>query len=324
MPLSLFPSVLTPEHFESAFPPHWEPELKNTVRFWLKDLKQGMRPLTLRSIQTLRERFIRYSLKLKTEFGYDPLSLAQCLDIKTVYSVISSFPIESYSNRHNTFFAVHSLARFLIQVGDLDEGYILKLKKFRPKRVVPPKRTVLRDTETLEKVRAVLVRKNFRYERSYLTALTIVETLIHTGLRNTELCQLKLTDVDLPNQRLQVYLGKGRKNRQVGLPASLRPTLERYLQKRLAFPTESPYFFLNTAFTPFHTVSLGRIIKKLSELSGVSITAHGLRRTFATINAEQGRPLHLIQLALGHTDIRTTQEYLMSDEQAVIEAMKDW
>lgn len=324
MTLSLFPSVLTPEHFESAFPTHWEPELKNTVRFWLKDLKQGMRPLTLRSIQTLRERFIRYSLKLKTEFGYDSLSLAQCLDIKTVYSVISSFPIESYSNRHNTFFAVHSFARFLIQVGDLDESYILKLKKFRPKRVVPPKRTVLRDTETLEEVRAVLIRENFRYERSYLTALTVVETLIHTGLRNTELCQLKLTDVDLLNQRLQVYLGKGRKNRQVGIPASLRPILERYLQKRQTFPTESPYFFLNTALTPFHTVSLGRVIKKLSDLSGIPITAHGLRRTFATLNAEQGRPLHLIQLALGHTDIRTTQEYLMSDEQAVIEAMKDW
>jgi len=48
------------------------------------------------------------------------------------------------------------------------------------------------------------------------------------------------------------------------------------------------------------------------------------RRTFATLNAEQGRPLHLIQLALGHTDIRTTQEYLMSDQETVIEAMKEW
>jgi len=71
-------------------------------------------------------------------------------------------------------------------------------------------------------------------------------------------------------------------------------------------------------------VSLGRLIKKLSKLSGIYITAHGLRRTFATLNAEQGRPLHLIQLALGHTDIRTTQEYLMTDEEAVIDAMKNW
>jgi len=69
---------------------------------------------------------------------------------------------------------------------------------------------------------------------------------------------------------------------------------------------------------------LGRVIKKLSSLSGIAITAHGLRRTFATLNAEQGKPLHLIQLALGHSDIRTTQEYLMSDQEAVIEAMKDW
>lgn len=38
--------------------------------------------------------------------------------------------------------------------------------------------------------------------------------------------------------------------------------------------------------------------------------------------AEAGRPLHLIQKALGHTDIWTTQDYLMSNEQAVIEAMQ--
>ena len=110
----------------------------------------------------------------------------------------------------------------------------------------------------------------------------------------------------------------------MGIPASLLPTLQTYLEKRLKRRTDHPHFFLNSEGAPFHTVSLGRVIKKLSDLSGVKITAHGLRRTFATLNAEQGRPLHLIQLALGHTDIRTTQEYLMSDEETVIEAMKDW
>jgi integrase len=173
-------------------------------------------------------------------------------------------------------------------------------------------------------LRVILLPANFKNQWSYQIARTVVETLMQTGLRNTELCQLKLNDVDLVNQRLSVYLGKGRKNRKVGIPAALIPVLQEYLTYRLQRQVDSPYFFLNFENQPFYLVSLGRLIKKLSKLSGVSITAHGLRRTFATLNAEQGRPLHLIQLALGHTDIRTTQEYLMTDEEAVIEAMKDW
>ncbi len=114
MALSLFPSHLTPEHLEAAYPIHWDIELQQTVRFWLKDLQNGMRPLTLRTIQTTRERFFRYTLILKTAYNYNSLSLATCLDLKIVYDVISSFPIESYSNRHNTFYAIFSLARYLL------------------------------------------------------------------------------------------------------------------------------------------------------------------------------------------------------------------
>ena len=59
----------------------------------------------------------------------------------------------------------------------------------------------------------------------------------------------------------------------------------------------------------------------ISKRIAFPIAAHGLRRTFATLNAEEGRPLHLIQKALGHSDITTTQGYLMSEQEAVIEAM---
>ncbi len=71
-------------------------------------------------------------------------------------------------------------------------------------------------------------------------------------------------------------------------------------------------------------VNIARMVKKVSDRSGIKVTPHGLRRTFATMNAEKGRPLHLIQKALGHADITTTQGYLMSDQETVIEAMQQW
>jgi integrase len=324
MPLSLYPQVLTEQHLREAYPEHWTPELKQTVFLWLRDLQTGFRPLTPRSIQTMRERFLRYTIFLKNELHLTPLPLKDCLEVKTVYRAISAFPIESYSNRHNTFYAIHSLARFLIRIGELEECYLTQLKKFRPRRVLPPKRTVLRDVETLEVVRNAIQPENFRSPWICLLLRTLIETLVHTGLRNAELCKLRLEDVDLADRRLIVQLGKGRKPRQVGISKVLLGYLEAYLEERSKRNPTSDHFFLSNINSPLTPTSLGRLIKKVSHLSGQQITTHGLRRTFATLNAEQGRPLHLIQLALGHSDIRTTQEYLMTDQEAVIDAMKEW
>ncbi len=130
--------------------------------------------------------------------------------------------------------------------------------------------------------------------------------------------------MNLESGTITVQLGKGRKKRVVGIAKNLRPFLEAYLTRRLKLTSSINILFLNSYMFPYKPTTLGRIIKKLGNIAGLPITAHGLRRTFATLNAEQGRPLHLIQLALGHSDIRTTQEYLMSDQEAVIEAMKEW
>jgi site-specific recombinase XerD len=320
----LYPQALTSQHIETCYPVFWDEELIRLVRFWLKDLMAGVRPLTIRTIQTYRERFIRYTVSLREDLKASTIELDDCLKLENVYAAISRMEIESFSNRHNTFYAIHSFGRFLIRISKLEEEYIPRLMKFRPKRIVAPKRTVLRDQATVGQVRRAIKRDDFKNDWGYLSTKTIVETFMATGLRCFELCQLSLDDVCLNDRVIIVRKGKGRKNRCVGISGQLLPVLEDYLMLRNTRNTTSNNFFLNFENMPFHTVSLARVIKKLSKRSGIPITSHGFRRTFATLNAEQGRPLHLIQLALGHQDIRTTQEYLMSDQTAVIEAMKDW
>lgn len=326
MAKKLYPQVLTKEHINSTtwYPDFWAPDLLKQARFWLNDLLGGMRPMTMRTIQTYRERFFRYTINLKATLGAESVNLKDCFELENVYMAISQMEIESFSNRHNTFYSIHSFGRFLIRIGKLEEDYIPRLMKFRPKRIVAPKRTVLRDQATIEQVRAAIKRQNFKNDWAYISAKTIVETFLSTGLRCAELCQLTFDTVDLQERVIRVRKGKGRKDRCVGISGQLLPVLEDYLKIRRKRKTDSNHFFLNLYNSPFHTVSMGRFIKKISKRSGIPITSHGFRRTFATMNAEQGRPLHLIQLALGHQDIRTTQEYLMSDQEAVIEAMKDW
>jgi integrase/recombinase XerC len=178
---------------------------------------------------------------------------------------------------------------------------------------------------SITRMRQAIQVKSYESEYSRILDRTIFETFIHTGFRVAELCQLNLQDVDFTNGSLHVRLGKGRKSRKVGLLKSLESILKDYLairNQRLSIDKQA--FFLNRRGTRIKTADVTRRLLKLSKVAGLSITAHGLRRTFATQFASQGKPLHLIQLALGHSDIRTTQEYLMSDEAQVIQAMQGW
>jgi integrase len=323
---ALFPSQYNTQNIWNL-PDYWDDNLKQWVKLWIQDLQSGVQPATAQTVRTFRARFIRYTTYLKELTGKPLVDLDDCLDVKLLYSRITSFPIESYSNRHNTYFAVRSFAKFLIKLEHLDEGYLLKLKPFRPKRVIPAKRTVLRDQEMLTQFRAAIHPDFFESDWSYLAVKTVMETLIQTGLRSSELAGLRMQDIDLESNRLTVYLGKGRKSRIIGISKGLNPILSNYLEQRYKQPVPTLFgdpFFLNGKGLPLKPVNIARMIQRISMRMGHVITAHGLRRTFATLNAEEGRPLHLIQKALGHSDITTTQGYLMSDQEAVIEAMQDW
>jgi site-specific recombinase XerD len=222
-------------------------------------------------------------------------------------------------------YSLVSFAKFLISLGILEESTLNQLRRLRPKRVIPPKKTVLREEADIQKLRKAIQQKRYEGDYSRLLDWTILETFIQTGLRISELCNLNLEDVDFQRGVIEVRLGKGRKNRKVGLTQKLEQVLKDYLDIRFRqVSLERDAVFLNRRGTRLKPADITRRLLKLSKLAGFEITAHGLRRTFATFHANQGRPLHMIQLALGHSDIRTTQEYLMTDENQVVQAMRMW
>ncbi len=305
-------------------PDFWSPALRQAFDLWVIDMKQGMRPYTLRSAQNFEHRFIRYT-RLGWEGQSNSLTLAEAFQQSHVYRVLSQYPVESYSNRHNMLYSLISFAKFLIAMGLLEEDTLTRLRKLRPKRVTPPRKTVLREEAQINALRKTIKTKRYEADYSRILDQTLLETFIHTGLRIAELCHLNLNDVNLSEGTIHVILGKGRKSRKVGILSVLATYLANYLTVRSGrVATERQAFFLNRRGTRLKTADVTRRLLKLSKLANIPITAHGLRRTFATYYANQGKPLHLIQLALGHSDIRTTQEYLMSDEAQVIQAMQGW
>ena len=313
--------IMSPKRSKTLPPDFWSPELRQYFDLWVVDMKQGMRPYTPLSAQNFERRFILYTRR-GWEGKTEQLTLKESFQIANVYTVLSQYSVESYSNRHNMLYSLISFAKFLISLGVFEEATLNQLRRLRPKRVIPARKTVLREEDDIQELKKAIQTKQYEGEYSRILDWTLLEAFIQTGFRISELCNLNLDDIDFERGVIEVKLGKGRKNWKVGLTSKLEKILDDYLEIRFRKNSlERNAVFLNRRGTRLKPADITRRLLKLAKLAGLEITAHGLRRTFATFHANQG---HMFQLALGHSDIRTTQEYLMTDENQVVQAMRGW
>lgn len=144
---------------------------------------------------------------------------------------------------------------------------------------------------------------------------TIVELFYATGIRISELVNLKIRDLDIENQIISV-IGKGKKQRisPFGIPA--KNCLKLYLKERMTFLKEKQnlgeeHLFLNRFGNQITDRSVRRIVDKL--LAQIStkkgLSPHAIRHTFATHMLNNGADLRVIQELLGHSSLSTTQRY---------------
>ena len=150
------------------------------------------------------------------------------------------------------------------------------------------------------------------YQRkNALRDAAVIETLFATGMRISELCSLRLQDVNLYEYTILIH-GKGSKERmlQIGNASVIR-TLQEY-QEAYAQPIHSSgYFFVHQDGSVFSDQSVRRMINKYAALSGIEqhITPHMFRHTFATSLLEADVDIRYIQEMLGHSSIHITEIY---------------
>lgn len=147
----------------------------------------------------------------------------------------------------------------------------------------------------------------------------IVETLYSCGLRVSELCQLRLSDIFMQEGFIRVEHAKGGKQRLVPLSRSASGEIKKWLYFRneiQAKTGEEDYLFLTlrrrahlSRITVFHNLRL------YAAKAGIEreISPHTLRHSFATHLLEGGANLRAIQAMLGHEDISTTEIYTHID-----------
>jgi len=145
--------------------------------------------------------------------------------------------------------------------------------------------------------------------RTSLRDRAMIEVLYATGLRVSELVNLRLDGVNLDAGFVRC-IGKGSKERVVPLGASARDSVRAYLGKARG-PHASEILFLTQKGTPLSRIEFWKILKTCAQRAGIrkSISPHVLRHSFATHLLERGADLRAVQMMLGHSEISTTQIY---------------
>ncbi|MBQ3585024.1 MAG: tyrosine-type recombinase/integrase [Lachnospiraceae bacterium] len=153
--------------------------------------------------------------------------------------------------------------------------------------------------------------KNPYQQKCILRDISVVELLLATGMRISELCSLKPEDVNLYERVILIY-GKGAKERKIQIGNDDVASLLLNYQKTF-FPEikESGYFFVNRQKKRLSEQSVRDMIKKYCHLASIDmhITPHMFRHSFATCLLEADVDIRYIQEMLGHSSINITEIY---------------
>ena len=149
----------------------------------------------------------------------------------------------------------------------------------------------------------------------------MIEMLYATGMRISELVNLKMTDVDMKRCVLKVF-GKGSKERLVPFGETALDSLKAYLSERVQ--SSSKEIFLSNRGKKMTRVAFWQRVKiyLVRENLKNSISPHTLRHAFATHLLNRGADLRSVQLLLGHSDLSTTQIYTHIAKQRLSDVLK--
>lgn len=189
-----------------------------------------------------------------------------------------------------------------------EEDYILKspMRRIHKIKTKQPVKEIISD-EVIERLR-----DNCRCSRD----LAMIDLLYSTGIRVGELVGLNISDIDFEERECVVY-GKGDKERRVYFDAKAKLHLQNYINSRtdtnpaLFVTLDSPYERLKISGVEIRVRELGR------KLNIEKIHPHKFRRTMATRAIDKGMPIEQVQKILGHSQIGTTMQYAIVNQNNV-------
>lgn len=205
--------------------------------------------------------------------------------------------------------AIRVFLRYLAAQGHDVVGVLQQLERPKPEQSLPK----ILSRAQVNQLIAAPNPKSMLFARD----VAILELLYASGLRATELCELKTRNVNLQVGCVRV-LGKGMKERIVPLGKAASEAIARYLLECRPKLERKPdeLLFLSRTGKPMERIGLWMLVEKYGRRSGLlkHVSPHTLRHCFASHLLGGGADLRIVQELLGHSDIATTQIYTHVDQ----------
>ena len=201
--------------------------------------------------------------------------------------------------------SLKSFYKFLLKTKQIDTSPLLKHKALKaPKKIQIP----FSEKELDMVLNQIIYKEGFEGVRDKL----IVDLFYTTGIRRTELINLKIQNVDLSNKTIKV-IGKRNKERIIPILTIIEEQINKYLSERSSIQEvkESEYFFLLSSGVKLNDSFVYRLINYyFSNVSEkVKKSPHILRHTFATHLLNNGADINSVKELLGHSSLASTQVY---------------
>ena len=281
-------------------------EMKQVLRRYVQYLKleKNYSPNTCDAYMADLSRFLDYieSVGLKVE----EVKLEDMHNFSSVIMDLGVYP----TTLSRILSGVRSFYRFLL-LSDLIDHDPLELLEY-PKRA--RKLPDVLSVEEIDAIESVIDLSQTEGQRNK----AIIEVLFSCGLRVSELCSLKMSDLYLDEGFVKVE-GKGSKQRLVPISGKAIKELNLYFLDRNTYdihPDCADYVFVSKKRKRnLSRIMVFHLIKELVELAGIkkTVSPHTFRHSFATSLLEGGANLRAIQAMLGHESIGTTEIYMHID-----------
>ncbi|NOR27773.1 MAG: tyrosine-type recombinase/integrase [Lutibacter sp.] len=202
--------------------------------------------------------------------------------------------------------SLKSFYKFLQKIKEIESNPLAKHKALKvPKQVQIP----FSEKEIKNVLHLLDDEVNFESLRNKL----IVELFYSTGIRRSELINIKISDIDFANETVKV-LGKRNKERYIPLLKSVLKSIVNYIEVRKEITTNETYLFLTKKGKIIYDTLVYRVINNYFSTvsSKVKKSPHIIRHSFATHLLNEGADLNSVKELLGHSSLASTQVYTHS------------